>query len=88
MRVLSVLQMQRYPPPIQRPVNFQQNLGSVQQNNNAVNQKHRANNSNKAPARQYYQSEFGGFWFAGFHVCNSTTSQKFVELSWYQVKLL
>ncbi|XP_063911765.1 uncharacterized protein Nocte isoform X3 [Zophobas morio] len=48
--------MQRYPPPIQRPVNFQQNLGSVQQNNNAVNQKHRANNSNKAPARQYYQN--------------------------------
>jgi hypothetical protein len=49
--------MQRYPPPIQRPVNFQQNLGSVQQNSNAVNQKHRANNaSNKAPSRQYYQN--------------------------------
>ncbi|RZC27717.1 hypothetical protein BDFB_009405 [Asbolus verrucosus] len=49
--------MQRYPPPIQRPVNFQQNLGSVQQNSNAVNQKHRANNNanNKAPSRQYYQ---------------------------------
>ncbi|XP_064212179.1 uncharacterized protein nocte isoform X2 [Tribolium castaneum] len=48
--------MQRYPPPIQRPVNFQQ-MGSVQQNNSANNQKHRSNNpNNKASSRQYYQN--------------------------------
>lgn len=40
--------IQRYPTPIQRPMNFQQ-----MQQNNTVNQKHR-NNANKAPNRQYY----------------------------------
>ncbi|CAH1184606.1 unnamed protein product [Phyllotreta striolata] len=41
--------MQRYPTPIQRPVNFQ-----VQQN--SANQKHR-NTSNKTPNRQYYGNQ-------------------------------
>ncbi|XP_056642494.1 uncharacterized protein LOC130448914 [Diorhabda sublineata] len=43
--------LQRYPTPIQRPVNFQQ----IQQNN-SVNQKHR-NNSNKTINRQYYGNQ-------------------------------
>nr|CAH7745034.1 unnamed protein product [Callosobruchus chinensis] len=41
--------IQRYPTPIQRPVNYQQ-----MQQNNSVNQKHRSNPSYKAPNRQYY----------------------------------
>ncbi|CAH1975680.1 unnamed protein product [Acanthoscelides obtectus] len=43
--------IQRYPPPIQRPVNYQQ-----MQQNNSVNQKHRSGNPGgyKAPNRQYY----------------------------------
>ncbi|XP_018565350.1 protein PRRC2A isoform X2 [Anoplophora glabripennis] len=41
--------MQRYPAPIQRPMNFQQ-----MQQSNTVNQKHRNNPNNKAPNRQYY----------------------------------
>lgn len=56
--------MQRYPTPIQRPVNFQQ----VQQN--PVNQKHRSN-SNKTPNRQYYgnQSKYNYFYTpAQWHV--------------------
>ncbi|XP_074028927.1 no circadian temperature entrainment isoform X2 [Leptinotarsa decemlineata] len=40
--------MQRYPTPIQRPVNFQQ-----MQQNISVNQKHRGNPNNKAPNRYY-----------------------------------
>ncbi|CAG9772485.1 unnamed protein product [Ceutorhynchus assimilis] len=44
---------QRYPPPIQRPVNFQQQ--NLMQNNSSGNPKHNnRNNSNKAPNRQYY----------------------------------
>lgn len=49
---------QRYPTPIQRPVNFQQqqnNMNSVQ--NSGSNQKHNRNNSNKAPNRQYYSGQ-------------------------------
>lgn len=41
--------IQRYPAPIQRPMNFQQ-----MQQGNTVNQKHRNNANNKAPNRQYY----------------------------------
>ncbi|KAG5873172.1 hypothetical protein JTB14_023929 [Gonioctena quinquepunctata] len=42
------LNMQRYPTPIQRPVNFQQ-----MQQNMSANQKHRNNPNNKAPNRYY-----------------------------------
>ncbi|XP_076258307.1 no circadian temperature entrainment isoform X3 [Rhynchophorus ferrugineus] len=48
---------QRYPAPIQRPVNFQQqsNMNSVQ--NNGPNQKHNRNNTNKPTNKQYYGSQ-------------------------------
>uniref|UniRef100_A0AAR5Q3P1 BAT2 N-terminal domain-containing protein n=1 Tax=Dendroctonus ponderosae TaxID=77166 RepID=A0AAR5Q3P1_DENPD len=50
---------QRYPTPIQRPVNVQQqNMNSVH-NNGSNNQKHNRNNSNKAPNRQYYGGQSG-----------------------------
>ncbi|XP_066254537.1 protein PRRC2C isoform X1 [Euwallacea similis] len=50
---------QRYPAPIQRPINFQQqqNMNSMQ--SNGSNQKHNRNNSNKAPNRQYYGGQGG-----------------------------
>ncbi|KAJ8917990.1 hypothetical protein NQ315_011443, partial [Exocentrus adspersus] len=43
---------QRYPTPIQRPMNFQQ-----MQQSNTANQKHRNNANNKAPNRQYYSGQ-------------------------------
>ncbi|XP_060527425.1 uncharacterized protein LOC132702658 isoform X2 [Cylas formicarius] len=47
---------QRYPTPIQRPVNFQQQNMNPGPQNNPANQKHRSN-TNKPPNRQYYSGQ-------------------------------
>ncbi|XP_030763788.1 uncharacterized protein LOC115888261 [Sitophilus oryzae] len=45
---------QRYPTPIQRPINcHQQNMNSVQNNGSNIS-KHNRNNPNKPPNKQYY----------------------------------
>lgn len=64
------MQAQRYPTPIQRPVNFPPSIGSMQ-NSGSNSQKHRSNNTanNKTPTRQYYSAQgklftlkYNSFW--------------------------
>ncbi|XP_025837147.1 uncharacterized protein LOC108738623 isoform X2 [Agrilus planipennis] len=55
----QIAQMQRYPTPIQRPMNFQSSMGSVQPTSNGPtnnNPKHKSSNQNQK-MRHYYGSQ-------------------------------
>ncbi|KAK5649329.1 hypothetical protein RI129_000358 [Pyrocoelia pectoralis] len=57
----SPAQTQRYPPPIQRPVNFHTAVGAIPNNGGSSNNpKHRSSNQNsKLAGRHYYGSQGG-----------------------------